>query len=263
MVRRYAEAGLAYWPEDTATSTMTDLLHTRGASDVTVEKVMRTPGAADFIVPGLRSTNPASLSGAVLGVYRMLSANPPVLAGEARARAEAALISSADNVLRDGNPQTGNNYACALGVTHDPRARELLWSLIDRNLLTEQSLIAITWQKNAADLPRLASLLEAPAKGDPKQYTFASLPYAIHNTYGDAAMPVLERAVRESGYVWVQTNSARELIIAGRKAGFDFILQAIEENRFYKAEMIRFLQDRYPELKGADDARVLAFLRAR
>ena len=61
----------------------------------------------------------------------------------------------------------------------------------------------------------------------------------------------------------MQTSCARELVQAGHRSGFVFIAQAIEQNKFYRAEMVRFLQERFPELKSADDAHVLAFLKLR
>ena len=143
------------------------------------------------------------IRGAVTGVTRLLFADPPLLSAESRVRTENALIAAVENVLRTGDGQTGNNYASALGGVHDPRARDLLWDFVNRDVLTEQSLIAITWFRNPADLPRLATLLEAPAKGDEMQRTYASLPYAIHRAYGDAAIPLLESAIEGSGHVWV------------------------------------------------------------
>ena len=91
----------------------------------------------------------------------------------------------------------------------------------------------------------------------------ASIPYAIRNSYGDAALPFLEAGVKDSGYVWVRTNCARELIIAGRPSGFAFIVDAIQGNRPYKREMIQFVQDRFPQLKSADETAVLAFVKER
>ena len=186
-----------------------------------------------------------------------------MLSAQARSDAEAALISAAENALRTGDTQTVNDYASTLGGVHDPRARDLLWNFVERDVHTEQSLIAITWFKNPGDLPRLASLLDAPAKGDTMQGTYSSLPYAIHRAYGDAALPVLESAIQKSGYVWVQTNCARELVLAVHKSGLAFIAQAIEQNKFYRREMVQFVQDRFPELRGADDEKILAFLKSR
>jgi hypothetical protein len=261
-VRQYASLGLAYWPDGEIGRRLTELLHTRGPSDVAVERAFRSPGAIDFLLPYLRSENPVLLRGAIIGVTRLLSADPPLLSAGARARAESALISAAENVLRAGGSQTGNDYASALGGVHDPRARELLWSFVHRNRFTEQSLIAITWLKHPADLPRLAALLETPRRVDSMERTYASLPYAIHRAYGDAALPMLESALQTSGYVWVRTNCARELVQGGRQSGFAFIAQAVEQNKFYRREMVQFVQDRFPELRGADDGKVLAFLKA-
>jgi hypothetical protein len=217
----------------------------------------------DFILPHLRSKDPVLLGGAVIGARSLLSANPPLLSDAARGRAEETFISASENVLLTGDGQTKNDFASTLGSLHDPRARDVLWTFVDRNVVIEASLIAITWFKNPADLPRFATLLEAPAKGDPKDRTYASLPYAIRRAYGDAALPVLESAIQKSGYVFVQTNCARELVEAGRKSGFAFIAQAIEQNLFCRAEMVRFLQGRFPELRGAGDGQVLEFLKTR
>ena len=61
----------------------------------------------------------------------------------------------------------------------------------------------------------------------------------------------------------MQTNCARELVQAGHKSGFAFIAQAIEQDKFYRRDMVQFVQDHFPELRGADDSKVLAFLKAR
>jgi hypothetical protein len=261
-VRRYDALGLDYWPEDEVDHVLIELLHTRGPSDVLVERTIRSPGAVDFILPHLRSSDPVLLRGAIIATSRLLFYEPPLLSANDRARAEDTLISAADNVLRDGNPQTGNYYATALGSAHDPRARTVLWSFVDRNVLTEQSLTAITWSKNLADLPRLAALIESPSHGDPMQTTYGLLPYAIHRAYGDAAVPVLKLAMEKSGFVWVRTACADELVLEGEKSGYEFIAQYIEQNKPYRGEMVRFLRERFPELRDADDDQVLAFLKS-
>ena len=262
-VRRYASLGLDYWPEDQINRRLVELLHTRGPSDVLVERTVRSPAAVDFILPYLGSSDPVLLRGAIIAASRLLFYEPPLLSADDRVRTQDALISAAENVLRDGDPQTGNYYALALGSVHDPRARTLLWSFMERNILTEQSLLVLTWLKDPADLPRLAALIEGPAQGDPMQTTYAYLPSAIHKVYGEAAIPVLESAIEKSGYIWVRTNCARELVLEGRKSGFAFIEQAIEQNKPYRGEMVRFLQERFLGLRGADDDKVLGFLKSR
>ncbi|MFN7998401.1 MAG: hypothetical protein U0Q18_32570 [Bryobacteraceae bacterium] len=36
-----------------------------------------------------------------------------------------------------------------------------------------------------------------------------------------------------------------------------FIAQAIEQNEFYRREMVQFVQDRFPELRAADNSKSL------
>ena len=76
-------------------------------------------------------------------------------------------------------------------------------------------------------------------------------------------MPVLEEVLKKSAYVWVRTNCARELILENRPSGFAFVADAIEQDRRYKREMIEFVRERFPELRGANEAAVLAFLKKR
>jgi hypothetical protein len=145
-------------------------------------------------------------------------------------------------------------------------ARDLLWQLAQRpEPAHEQALIALTWVGEAQDLARLAELLMQP--GDPDKYgrDLASLPYHLVHAYGDSAIPYLERVVSESPYAFVRTQSAEELALRGRPVAFDFFLDAVEGDRFYKQELVGWLRTHFAnELPAtADDATVIAFLKAR
>jgi hypothetical protein len=148
-------------------------------------------------------------------------------------------------------------------VVRNDRARDILWGFVERGVSREQSLIVIAWRKDVRDLPRLGLLLTAPATGDPFKRELASLPYALRNSYGDAALPILEDGLQRSGSVFVRTNCARELVLAGRSSGFAFITKAIEGNESYRQEMTQFVRDSFPDLRGADDGALLAFLKQR
>ena len=89
------------------------------------------------------------------------------------------------------------------------------------------------------------------------------LPYALRNAYGEAALPYLETALKNSHYIWVRTNCARELMLAGRHSGFAFVDEAITSNKPYKLEMLQFVRDQFPELRTADENKVLEFVRRR
>lgn len=253
-----------YWSEEEVDRRLLELIRTKGPSDVVVDRtVHRRPDLVDPMLPHLRSDNPVLLRGAITGISRLLSNQRQLLPAGADSRAEAALMAAIEHVVRLGDEQTVVNFAVALGAVHDERGRDALWDFVKRRVALGQSLIAITWRKDPRDLPRLGALLETPVTGDPLNRDLSSLPYALRNAYGEAALPFLESGLKRSGYVWVQTSCARELILAGRPAGFAFIVQTIEQNRFYKREMIEFVRGRFPELRGADDSAILAFVKQR
>jgi hypothetical protein len=257
-VRQFAAGALAYWPEDEANARVDRELSVRGPSDMTIDGTLaRHPEMLPLVLPYLKSDNQALLRGAVTGASRFIYAHP------AETDAGVALIAAAEHVIRAGDPQTVSYYAAALGSVRDARAGTLLWDMVRRNVARGQAVIAISWRKDPRDLPRLATLLEAPVSGDPMSADLGSLPYALRNSYGDAALPYLESALAKSQYVWVRTNCARELILAGRSSGFAFVADAIEQGRPYKREMTQYVQERFPRLRTADDAAMLSFLRAR
>jgi len=263
-VRRYAANSLGYWPDGEVQRRLSALVRTRGPSDVFVDRIMTSaPELAEAMFSHLRSGDPVIVRGAVTAASRVVSTYQQLFSDAVKTRAEEALIAAAEHVVRVGDGQAINDFAAALGAMRDERGHQILWDFVRRRVAYEQSLIAIPWRKDLKDLPRLAAILDAPSTGDPLSTELASLPYALRNAYGAAALPVLENALKNSGYIWVRTNCARELIVENRPSGFAFVADAIERNRFYKGEMIQFVRDRFPELRGAEETAVLAFLKRR
>jgi hypothetical protein len=97
--------------------------------------------------------------------------------------------------------------------------------------------IAIAWRKDPAGLPRLAQFL-APW-----------LPYALRSAYGTAAIPDLRAAMDTSTVPGVPVACAEELMYARDPAGFAFALKAIEQSSPYKARLISFLHDHFPQTR--------------
>jgi hypothetical protein len=260
-VRRYAAMGLGYWPRKEIEARVAEVMRTKGPSDVLVNLgIPLAPDLIDAMLPYLKSDNPVVLRGAIVGIARLVREGTALPSGAAD-RAETALGGAVEHIVRMGGQQTISDFAQALGALHGEASRTVLWNLAEQGVAREQSRIAITWRKDARDLPRLAALLTAP--GDPQDRGLASIPYALRNGYGDAALPYLESALKDSGNVWVPINCARELILAGRKAGFAFVVDAMEQNRAYRREIVEFVRERFPELKGADDGVVLALVKRR
>ncbi len=214
---------------------------------------MRTSGPSDAIIDFLLHVRWFTAS----HVAQMTEVSIPFLQSDS-----AVLMHGAAGHIIHVDRQNLNDYIADLAQLHDPRVHDLLWDLVNRRIGYEQALIALSWLKSPEDLPKLAQLALQPANGRALEYDVASLPYALHNAYGDSAIPYLERMVERSEYTWVRTNGARELVLAGRPVGFGFMADAIKNARFYRAEMIQFLLDQFPELRQSDDASILRFVRA-
>ena len=208
LVRQFAEYGLTYWPSDAAKVFVRQLLRNRGPSDVVVQFLS---GDGDSLVktaiPYLMSSSPVLVRGAVHAISREGIKLSPAL----RTAAASTLISAAENVISVADNQTKTEYAAALGTVHDARAAALLWSLVNRNIGRGQALIALTWLHAPEDLERLANLTLAPADGNNPGYDLASLPYALHRGYGDAALPYIRMMSQKSEFAAVRTSAAREL----------------------------------------------------
>jgi hypothetical protein len=262
-VRRYAQSVVSYWPQQEIDTRVAELVRTKGPTDALVNLIRSPkPDLTDSMLPYLASDDPVLLRGAILGVSRVVSDPQQTLPAESRSRVENALLRAVEHVVRIADVQTLTDFAAALGSVHDARAHDVLWNLFERNVAADQSLIAISWHKDLRDLPRFGALLVAPA-GNATSRQLGSIPYALRNSYGEAAVPFLEAAIKDSGNVWVRSGCARELVIAGRPAGFAFIVDAMEGNRANKREMIEFMRERFPKLKGANETEVLAFAKAR
>ncbi len=264
-VRRYAAAALDWWSGAEVERRLAEAIRTRGPSDVVMSRYSTRPAPEliDPMLPYLQSDNPVLLRGALLGLGWLLRSDTDRKPGGVETRAESAILAATEHVIRIGDPEMASNLAVTLSVVRNERARDILWGLVERGVGREQSLIVIAWRKDVRDLPRLGSLLTAPAVGDPRDTGLASLPYAMRNSYGEAALPFLEDGLQRSGYVFVRTSCARELVLAGRKSGFAFVAQSMEGNARCKQEMVQFIRDSIPENQGADEGALLAILKDR
>jgi hypothetical protein len=184
---------------------------------------------------------------------------------EIPARSDSAVLAAAPELI-GRSPGVSQILAEYLGGIKSHNARDLLWQVAERpEPAHEQALIALTWIGDAEDLPRLSELLIKPGDADKYGRGLASLPNQLVRAYGDRAVPYLERAVSESPYVFVRTQSAEELALRGRPVAFRFFLDAIEKDRFYKQELVGWLKTRFSNEMpaSAEDATVIAFLKAR
>src|SRR5258708_2043326 len=180
-------------------------------------------------------------------------------------KSDQAVLAAAPELIGKSS-EVSQLLAEYLGGIKSPSARQLLWQVAERpEPAHEQALIALTWIGDAQDLPRLSELLVKSGDADKYGRDLASLPYHLVCAYGDRAVPYLERAVSESPYAFVRTQSAEELALRGRPVAFRFFLDAVENGRFYKQELVAWLKTHFAnEVPGsADDAIVITFLKTR
>jgi hypothetical protein len=132
--------------------------------------------------------------------------------------------------------------------------------MADANLAVEQSLICITWFKDASDLLKLTTVTETYDPDDPHGYRRASVAEAI-GSYGQIALPYLHRLLQNSRQTWVRTSTAKALASMNDPDGFQFFIAMLKDKPFYTNELIGWLKDTFPTLKTADASRTMAFLK--
>lgn len=266
-VRNYASQALVYWPRDEVRARVAELIRRQGPSDALVRSGV--PLSADLIEPlsrYLQSDDPVRVHGAILGLSRMLfddAQHGSTLPAPAKAQAETALTGALEHIvaMAGGNPQMLNDYAVALGMLRGGPSHEALWTLVERGIAADQAMSVITWREDPQDLRRLGEMLAGNAKGE---FSLMPLPHALHQHYGETALPYLRAALRnESTPGWLRDACARELVVAGDATGFAYLAESFAQKRHERAELLSFLRGQFPDLRTADESGVLAFLRER
>lgn len=270
MVSQYAANALALFDPEHVRSALISVLRQRGpnaalgyffASHGDVVKGIVPDILADSL-PRLHSADPVEVAGAIqtLGVLRQpyFGLSPTDLA-----KISAALSPAVDVVIAQSNEKGAQSLADIVGAMQVPGGRTLLWKLIEANLAVEQSMICVAWYKDPADLPRLAAILSQYDSADPHGYKHSGVVGDLERQFGNAARPYLRELLATSKQTWVKTAAAKGLVSMNDRAGWAFFVNVVNGNEFYRRELIQWLRDSFPELRGADEAVILNFLEAR
>jgi hypothetical protein len=247
-VRRFAEGGLSYWPDDVLSRRLLALLQTKGPSDQLVRAVlwskeMRTKHLAEIArlsLPYLQSDSPVLAGGALAAVRETLGADPA--AREALVQAGPHLAQT----LKDGNTLQ------MLAETKDERAHRVLRSLAEKG--TSEALQPLASFGDSNDLPLIAEHLV--------QERDFFLSEILYRSYGSAAVPYLRSALSGSPERFMAESLAGALMTAGDPAGFAYALKRIQETGGLRTAMFQSLKSRFPELKSARDEEVVSFVAA-
>lgn len=247
-VRRFAEGGLTYWPDDVSSRRLLALLQTKGPSDQLVRSLlwseeMRTKHLAEIVhlsLSYLQSDSPVLAGGALAAVRETLGADPA--AREALVQAGPHLAQT----LKDGNTLQ------MLAETKDERAHRVLRSLAEKG--TGEALQPLASFGDSNDLPLIAEHLV--------QERDFFLSEVLYRSYGSAAVPYLRSALSGSPERFMAESLAGALMTAGDPAGFAYALHRIQEKGGLRTAMFQSLKSRFPELKSASDEEVVSFVAA-
>jgi hypothetical protein len=270
LVRRYVAASLTMFDDAVLRKELTPLVREKGPTEEIAGIVdgseQRFEGGHQAFLgtlpPFLKSASLLAQAGAlqylVWGQNHDWGKTP-----EFQSQLSTMVLGAATNVLERGDARSQQTLAMALGSIKSDASRDFLWKMIESGTADEQSRIALTWIGDSRDLPRLAGLLTKADAADKYGYKNSSLAYSLHRAYGDASLPWLKQAARDTKQIWVRTSCAKELVLADQTEGFEFLVQAMVEMPSFKPEAVQFMRDRFPELRGADEDMVLAFLKAK
>jgi hypothetical protein len=258
-VRRYASDGLSYWPEDSTSTKLLALLHTKGPSEELVRFLLRQPEfgpahQAEIVtasLPYLESDSSVAIDGALTAIQSPPASADPVVFD--------ALLNAAERIVPRMDVQNRGNLLQTLAWSKQEKAHLLLRKLVDEGYnVAVEPLVSFG---DPGDLPRLGALLASPERASGDQLGY--LPVAMYKKFGTAAVPYFEAALRASPGPYTGQSLALQLMAAGDPLGSQYALQAMTSKGAARINMIRALKDQFPGLKSSDDAAVLAFVQAR
>ena len=259
-VHQYASAALSYWPPvpSSIQAARRKLLRTKGPTPPHRQPDGDAAGRQESRTPrGSPSDDPVLFKRAITTARNALdptaTTNP-----ETRSLLEEGLIDSVHN-LDHADAQTIDDFVSVLGRIHNERVHNVLWSLADRHISTEQALIAIASQNDPKDFPRLAALLiEVPADAQPGQ-TLSGVPHAMSALA--ASWSWLETVLAKAQSPAVRIRCAQELMRVHDRAGFAFARDAFENRLSWKDEIGTVVNEEFPETRDKSDTEMVAFLR--
>jgi hypothetical protein len=254
-VRQYASAALSYWPQSFVDSRRAENLRTKGPTPPTGNP-MAMQQAVEAALPWFSSDDPVLFRRAITAARTALDPTATINP-ETRSLLEQALIAGVHNLDR-ADAQTIDDFVSDLGRIHNERVRDVLWSLADRHISTEQALIGIASQEDSRDFPHLAALLiEVPADAQPGQ-TLSGVPHAM--SVLAASTSWLETVLANAPSPVVRVRCAQELMRVYDGAGFAFARDAFENSLSWKDEIGTVVNEEFPETRDKSDTEMLAFL---
>jgi hypothetical protein len=266
---RYAADSLRLFDPEQVRPVLVSALRQRGsnealgylfASDGALSKPI-VPEITRASLSRLHSANPVEVASAIQALNMLRQPYFGLSPGDLT-QISQAVQAEIDAVIAQRNEKAASLLAQFLASTPPPVGRPMLWRLIDAGLATEQSMICVTWYQDKSDLPRLTAILKQKKASDPTGREHNSVTTDLQR-YGLAARPYLRELLVSSNQTWVRTAAAKGLVQLNDRAGWEFFIGVINDRPFYRGEMVQWLGDIFPSLRGANDATILSYLDSR
>lgn len=162
----------------------------------------------------LDDSSPHAVSGAIETLYRLRGYQPMEwIGGPSFAEVNAGFFAGMDKVVLDHFPyfkslnddEVFRALSLYLGVIPSPEADRQLREVAGIAKNNEQTLIAIAWHRDRADMDFLMPYMLADTAAS------NALPYQFRASYGHAAIPYLRRAASEAKSKFTRQRAAEEL----------------------------------------------------
>jgi len=174
----------------------------------------------------LDDSDAAKVSAAIEVLYRLRGFHPRQWIGgptfeqvhaDFFAKLDAVVFGHFSHFKSLHNDDVYKSLSLYLGTTHSAQARRQLREIAETTKNNEQTLICLSWHRDAADMDFLLPymLADSPAS--------RSLPYHFRNGYGQAASPYLRRALSEAKSQVTRLEAAFELVYLHIPEGFMYL----------------------------------------
>jgi hypothetical protein len=258
LVRWYVLYSLYYQDERTRADFVRELIHDHGPTEEIAfflswqRRVLQSQAEelVNVLIPYLQSSSPLVAGGTVHSLVFLKSHYDWTARPNIPSRIEKAVGEAVEQLLHFRDRQVLQPLALFLGEWKADRSRELLWRLVDDGTVRGQALICLTWIADPRDLSRLAK------EGG------AMLADHLDGAYGSAAVPYLRERLK-SPDVRFQVEAAKQLANRDEPEAWRFIVDAIEQDRPYKQQILQWIRDRSREMRSATVEELLVFVKAK
>lgn len=182
---------------------------------------------ADLAIPYLTGDDPEQVAPAIEILYRLRGYRPLQHIGdfekgneEFYARLDKAVYDALDHLHSLRSDSVYHRLALYLGYCKTAQAKKELLKIAESPTAKnskKQALICLAWHRDPQDIEVLLPyMLEDSAAA-------RSLPYHFRNSYGEAAVPYLKRAVMESKSTSARLEAAFQLVHMRVPDGFEYL----------------------------------------